>query len=193
MRTRPFAAYEEPTCAPQDEARLRKNGSYPSGHATVGWVWALILAEVDPARADAILARGRSYGESRLVCNVHWQSDIIEGGFLGAAVVSHCTQWQSFARTSRPAVASLQKHAQESGAGPRLRHGSRSAVAEDPGRALSASKLQVQFRLQVLEVSRNRCDCEQASAAFEADGAVALLEVAVDADLVPRGCRGPRS
>lgn len=88
MRTRPFAAYEEPTCAPQDEARLRKNGSYPSGHATVGWVWALILAEVDPARADAILARGRSYGESRLVCNVHWQSDIIEGRFLGAAVVS---------------------------------------------------------------------------------------------------------
>lgn len=88
MRTRPFVAHEEPSCSPQDEERLRKNGSYPSGHTTVGWVWALILAEVDPERADAILARGRSYGESRLVCNVHWQSDIVEGYFLGAAVVS---------------------------------------------------------------------------------------------------------
>jgi acid phosphatase (class A) len=88
MRTRPFVAYNEPSCAPQDEARLRTNGSYPSGHATVGWAWALALAEVDPARHDAILARGRSYGESRLVCNVHWQSDIIEGRFIGAAVVS---------------------------------------------------------------------------------------------------------
>lgn len=87
-RTRPFVAHEEPTCAPQDEARLRTNGSYPSGHTTVGWAWALILAEVDPARADAILERGRSFGESRLVCNVHWQSDILEGRFLGAAVVA---------------------------------------------------------------------------------------------------------
>jgi acid phosphatase (class A) len=47
-----------------------------------------VLAEVDPANADAILARGRGYGESRLVCNAHWQSDILEGRFMGASVVS---------------------------------------------------------------------------------------------------------
>jgi acid phosphatase (class A) len=88
-RTRPFVVHNEPTCTPQDEARLRNNGSYPSGHTTIGWAWALILAEVDPARADAILARGRSFGESRLVCNVHWQSDILEGRVMGAAAVAH--------------------------------------------------------------------------------------------------------
>lgn len=88
MRTRPFVVHDEPTCAPQDEARLRNNGSYPSGHTTIGWAWALVLAEVDPTRADAVLARGRSFGESRLVCNVHWQSDILEGRFMGSAVVS---------------------------------------------------------------------------------------------------------
>jgi acid phosphatase (class A) len=87
-RTRPFVVYGEPTCAPQDETILRGNGSYPSGHTTIGWAWALILAEVDPSNAQAILARGRSYGESRLVCNVHWQSDILEGRFMGTAVVS---------------------------------------------------------------------------------------------------------
>ena len=87
-RPRPFMAHEEPTCTPQDESILRGNGSYPSGHTTAGWTWALVLAEVDPSRAGSILARGRSFGESRLVCNVHWQSDILEGRFLGAAVVS---------------------------------------------------------------------------------------------------------
>lgn len=88
MRTRPFVVHNEPTCVPQDETRLRSNGSYPSGHTTIGWAWALVLAEVDPARANAILARGRSFGESRLVCNVHWQSDILEGRVMGAAVVA---------------------------------------------------------------------------------------------------------
>lgn len=88
MRARPFMVHQEPSCKPQDEARLRTNGSYPSGHATIGWAWALALAEVDPARHNALLARGRAFGESRVVCNVHWQSDIIEGRFLGAAVVS---------------------------------------------------------------------------------------------------------
>jgi acid phosphatase (class A) len=88
LRARPFMVHEEPSCKPEDEARLRTNGSYPSGHATIGWAWALVLAEVDPAHHDAVIARGRAYGESRLVCNVHWQSDIIEGRFLAAAVVS---------------------------------------------------------------------------------------------------------
>jgi acid phosphatase (class A) len=98
QRTRPFVAHEEPTCAPQDEPILRNNGSYPSGHTTIGWIWALTLAEVDPARADAILARGRTFGESRLVCNVHWQSDILEGRFLGASVVSQLHTVDEFRR-----------------------------------------------------------------------------------------------
>ena len=67
---------------------LKDNGSYPSGHAAVGWAWALILSEIAPARNDAILARGRAFGQSRVICNVHWQSDVIEGRFIGAAVVA---------------------------------------------------------------------------------------------------------
>jgi len=88
QRPRPFMVNGEPTCTPADEDALRRNGSYPSGHTAIGWAWALILAEVVPDRADAILARGRDYGESRLVCNVHWQSDILQGRFMGAAAVA---------------------------------------------------------------------------------------------------------
>jgi hypothetical protein len=53
-----------------------------------GWAWALILSEIAPEQADAILARGRAFGQSRVICNVHWQSDVIEGRFLGAATVA---------------------------------------------------------------------------------------------------------
>lgn len=88
QRPRPFVLDEQPTCTPADEAGLSGNGSYPSGHTAIGWTWALILAEADPAHADAILARGRSFGESRLVCHVHWQSDILAGRFMAASLVA---------------------------------------------------------------------------------------------------------
>jgi len=87
-RPRPFMANNEPICTPGEEESLRKNGSYPSGHAAVGWAWALILTEIAPERTDAILARGWTFGESRVICNVHWQSDVVEGRFMGAGTVA---------------------------------------------------------------------------------------------------------
>jgi acid phosphatase (class A) len=88
QRPRPFVMNKKPTCTPDQEAQLMKSGSYPSGHAAIGWAWALILCEIAPEQTDAILARGRAFGESRMVCNVHWQSDVIEGCLMGAAVVA---------------------------------------------------------------------------------------------------------
>ena len=88
QRDRPFEHYDERTCAPATEERLRADGSYPSGHASIGWAWALVLTELAPDRSDAVLARGRAFGESRLVCNVHWPSDVLEGRHIGAATVA---------------------------------------------------------------------------------------------------------
>jgi acid phosphatase (class A) len=87
-RSRPFMENNHPTCTPNDEPILRKDGSYPSGHTAIGWAWALILTEIAPTQTDAILARGRSFGDSRLVCNVHWQSDVNEGRIMGASTVA---------------------------------------------------------------------------------------------------------
>ncbi len=87
-RIRPFVHYREGTCRPEDEAMLRGDGSYPSGHTSIGWAWALILTELAPDRADALLARGRAFGENRLVCNAHWQSDILQGRATGAGAVA---------------------------------------------------------------------------------------------------------
>ena len=88
QRVRPFAALNEGSCAPAAEAALAKDGSYPSGHAALGWGWALLLAELAPDRADAVLQRGHAFGQSRVICGVHWQSDVDNGRVMGAAAIA---------------------------------------------------------------------------------------------------------
>jgi acid phosphatase (class A) len=86
-RKRPYTVTGDPTCTPEWEARMKAQ-SYPSGHASVGWAWALALAEIAPERAEPILARGYAFGMSRVVCRAHWKSDVEAGRTVGAAVVS---------------------------------------------------------------------------------------------------------
>lgn len=88
QRTRPFMVNDKPMCTPDRDAALRADGSYPSGHSAVGWALALVLSEASPDEANAILARGRAFGQSRIVCNVHWQSDVLEGQMVASAVVA---------------------------------------------------------------------------------------------------------
>lgn len=47
-----------------------------------------MLAEVIPARTAQLVARGRAFGDSRRVCNVHWLSDVEEGRVVATAVVA---------------------------------------------------------------------------------------------------------
>jgi acid phosphatase (class A) len=88
QRIRPFVMHNGSSCTPAEEKKLRDDGSYPSGHSAAGWGWALLLTELVPERADAILQRGRDFGESRVVCNVHWQSDVDAGRVIAAATVA---------------------------------------------------------------------------------------------------------
>jgi len=85
MRKRPFMRFHEQTLFPEDEPALRKNGSYPSGHTILGWSAALLLSEINPDRADTILARGIMYGDSRVIVGAHWQSDVNAGRLAASA------------------------------------------------------------------------------------------------------------
>lgn len=87
-RVRPFVEHDEPTLTPGDEAYLRTNGSYPSGHSANGWSAALLLVELRPSRAEALLSRGLAAGESRIIVGVHWQSDVDAGRLVAAAAVA---------------------------------------------------------------------------------------------------------
>ena len=75
-RLRPFEMYDEHLLSPETEDELRGEGSYPSGHTARGWIAALLLSEINPARADTIFARAWMYGESRVIEGAHWQSDV---------------------------------------------------------------------------------------------------------------------
>ena len=84
-RARPFTVNNRPTCAPESEEALRHNGSYPSGHSAIGYGAGLLLAAVFPDKAAALTRRGIEFGESRRVCNVHWESDVEAGRDFAAA------------------------------------------------------------------------------------------------------------
>lgn len=90
MRKRPYMYFDAAgsTCAPQDEEKLRTNGSYPSGHTALGWGMALVLAELSPERQSALLRRGHEIGQSRVICGVHWQSDVDAGRLVASATVA---------------------------------------------------------------------------------------------------------
>lgn len=81
-RLRPYHYDPGPVCEPVSQADTSYD--YPSGHITLGWTWATILARIAPDRSTAVLARGRAYGESRAVCGAHNLS-AVENGILSAS------------------------------------------------------------------------------------------------------------
>ena len=85
-RTRPFVYYNQQTLVPEQEESHINNGSYPSGHTVLGWTMALLLSDINPAVADALLAHGYEYGQSRVIAGYHWQSDV-DARRLGASVL----------------------------------------------------------------------------------------------------------
>ncbi len=72
--------------------------SYPSGHATMAYTIAPVLEALMPAKAEAIAKRAEDYVYSRLVCEVHYRSDLRAGQILGT--------WTATERLRDPALQS---------------------------------------------------------------------------------------
>ena len=111
-RKRPFVRFQEPTATPEFEPELRRNFSFPSGHTILGWTSALLLTEINPERADTILARGMMYGESRVIVGAHWQSDVDAGRLAAAAVYARMHTSERFLEQMRRARKEFQKKSQ---------------------------------------------------------------------------------
>jgi acid phosphatase (class A) len=93
-RPRPFQRLQlqrvcDKSPAPKPETHPTQGTSYPSGHSTRGWTVAMILARVAPDRTAALMERAQMYEESRLVCGMHFPSDVEAGHEVAIAVVSH--------------------------------------------------------------------------------------------------------
>lgn len=99
FRTRPIAEFgdQADTCVkPIDMAGyahedlvtydLPKSSSYPSGHSFRGMLTGLVLAEVRPEHAAELINRGEEFGESRVICGFHWESDIVAGRLVALKI-----------------------------------------------------------------------------------------------------------
>lgn len=60
--------------------------SYPSGHTSMAFSMGETLARLVPEKADALLARAARYGQSRIVCEQHFRSDVSAGQMLGVLI-----------------------------------------------------------------------------------------------------------
>ena len=110
-KKRPFLLDSGDTCEAQTD-EMAISYDYPSGHAAKGWTWALILAELVDDRAAPILARGRAFGESRVVCGVHNMSAVEAGRMVAAstlAVVQTEPAYRDAVIAARGELAALRK------------------------------------------------------------------------------------
>ena len=86
-RPRPFVENGGPMCTPNDQSILTSY-SYPSGHSTFSWTVGMIMAQLMPDRATSLMNRARSYGESRVNCGLHYESDVQAGRVVASALFS---------------------------------------------------------------------------------------------------------
>jgi hypothetical protein len=60
--------------------------SYPSGHATFAYVCAVLLADIFPAKKDALLQEAAQIAQDRVIGGVHYPSDIAAGEKFGRSL-----------------------------------------------------------------------------------------------------------
>lgn len=89
----PLADPKVTPCVPLPENGLN---SYPSGHAMWGAMVGTLLAELVPAKAEALKARGLDYGFSRAVCGVHYPSDVAAGQALSTPLIAELRKDPAF-------------------------------------------------------------------------------------------------
>lgn len=83
QRPRPYVA--DPTlkaCKRNDDPL----SSYPSGHTAMAFSMGETLARLVPEKAGPLLARAAAYGQSRIVCEQHYRSDVSAGQMLGLLI-----------------------------------------------------------------------------------------------------------
>lgn len=78
--------------------------SYPSSHGAFGFATAAVLADLAPARRGALMARAEDYAVSRMVCGMHFRSDVEAGRTLGLEVSAMLLRDPGF-RVDRDAAA----------------------------------------------------------------------------------------
>jgi acid phosphatase (class A) len=81
--------------------------SYPSGHTSLGFAMGVVLASLMPEKSQVILARSSEFAELRLVCGVHFRSDIVAGQQYGTILALRLMEKPEFRADMEAARAEL--------------------------------------------------------------------------------------
>jgi acid phosphatase (class A) len=86
QRPRPYHFDEtvKPVCKIKEDPR---DYAYPSGQGTTGYLEGLVLTLIVPEKRDAILARADDFAHNRLICGVHYPSDIVASKQVAYAAI----------------------------------------------------------------------------------------------------------
>jgi acid phosphatase (class A) len=88
---------------------LKPSGAYPSGHSTFGYLQAIVLAQMVPEKRAAIFQRAAEFGQHRVVCGVHYPSDVEAGKLSAFAISAALLKNAAFQEQFAPAKAELRK------------------------------------------------------------------------------------
>jgi acid phosphatase (class A) len=102
-RPRPFKASTDV----KPIGKLENSGSYPSGHATRGYLAAIILSNMLPEKRESLFARAREYGQNRVLAGNHFPSDIEAGRIAATAIAVAFMQNEAFMKDFAEAKAEL--------------------------------------------------------------------------------------
>jgi acid phosphatase (class A) len=86
---------------------ISKSGAYPSGHATVGTLMAIVLSNMLPEKRAQIMTRAWEYGHNRLVGGIHFASDIEMGRIAGTVIAQTISTHPDFKTEFEAAKAEL--------------------------------------------------------------------------------------
>jgi len=81
--------------------------SYPSGHASLGYSLAVVLTHLMPEKSQAILSRAAEYAEHRLVCGMHFRTDIVASQQYGTILALRLMENAAFMQQMEKAKAEL--------------------------------------------------------------------------------------
>jgi acid phosphatase (class A) len=106
LRPRPYQA--DLTLHPVCHTNSAPN-SYPSGHTISAYLLALTLIEMVPEKQQEILARAEEFAHNRMVCGVHYRSDLVAGRNVAYAVFGYMLATPKFQSDLSAAKAELRK------------------------------------------------------------------------------------
>jgi acid phosphatase (class A) len=89
--------------------KMSKSGAYPSGHASVGYLLAVVLSEMVPEKRKEIFARAADFAHNRIVGGVHYPSDIDAGHVAGTLIAAEMMKQPEYQHDFADARAEVRK------------------------------------------------------------------------------------